>query len=484
LTGSTGPTGATGLTGSTGPTGVTGNIGATGAIGSTGPTGPATAINATATTGATSLFPVLVGGAGSNQTPFIRTESQAFQFNPGTNTLTVANLTVTAGLTVEGLTTNINTTNLVVEDKNIIIGDVNTPSDVTAAGGGITLKGATDKTIIWNNATAGWEFNQNVTTTGNIGAGINDPLGKLHLRNTTVGSIARMESTGGANLHGLYIGIGNASDGTSLDNYITFQSSGSDVGGFTWGTGNTERVRLTPAGNVGIGTTTPGQTLDVNGAITTQTYFNVDNTNSSREKIKLYADQSDYVIGMQNGITFGGLNDWGMTFQFNDDDDRGFWWGDAAHTTAQGAMALTTNGLLTVASGIRVGYGQSDTTIPTSGLLDVSGSIRVDGLSLQDTATVTTTSTTQTALASYAVATYATGKFLIQATQGSIRQISELLVTHNGTLSTATEYGIVKTGATLYNVTTDISGGNVRVLVTSTSATSTVYRTSFTLIGV
>jgi hypothetical protein len=173
-----------------------------------------------------------------------------------------------------------------------------------------------------------------------------------------------------------------------------------------------------------------------------------------------------------------------MTFQFNSEDDRGFWWGDTVHTTAQGAMALTTNGLLTVASGIRVGYGESDTANPTANLLDVSGSISIDGLSLQDTATVTTTSTTQTALASYAVATYATGKFLIQATQGSIRQISELLVTHNGTLSTATEYGIVKTGATLYNVTTDISGGNVRVLVTSTSATSTVYRTSFTLIGV
>jgi hypothetical protein len=108
----------------------------------------------------------------------------------------------------------------------------------------------------------------------------------------------------------------------------------------------------------------------------------------------------------------------------------------------------------------------------------------VNSIAFKGAATVTTTSTTQTALASYAVATYATGKFLIQATQGSIRQISELLVTHNGTTSTATEYGILKTGATLFNVTTDISGGNVRLLVTSTSATSTVYRTSFTLIGV
>lgn len=110
--------------------------------------------------------------------------------------------------------------------------------------------------------------------------------------------------------------------------------------------------------------------------------------------------------------------------------------------------------------------------------------ISLDGLSTQDTATVTTTSTAQTALASFAVATFGSGKFLIQATRGSIRQMSELLVVHNGTTAEATEYAIVQTGTKLFTTEVDISGGNVRVLVTSTATTSTVYRTSFTLIGV
>jgi len=44
-------------------------------------------------------------------------------------------LTVTGDLTVNGTTTNINTTNLVVEDKNIILGDVASPSTTTADGG-------------------------------------------------------------------------------------------------------------------------------------------------------------------------------------------------------------------------------------------------------------------------------------------------------------------------------------------------------------
>ena len=71
-------------------------------------------------------------------------------------------LTVTGGLTVNGTTTNINTTNLVVEDKNIIIADVTTPTDTTADGGGITVKGATDKTFNWVNATAAWTSSEDL----------------------------------------------------------------------------------------------------------------------------------------------------------------------------------------------------------------------------------------------------------------------------------------------------------------------------------
>ena len=44
-------------------------------------------------------------------------------------------------------------------------GSVDTPSDATADGGGITLKGATDKTITWANGTDSWDFNQAIKTT-------------------------------------------------------------------------------------------------------------------------------------------------------------------------------------------------------------------------------------------------------------------------------------------------------------------------------
>lgn len=72
------------------------------------------------------------------------------------------NVIVQGDLTVNGTTTTIDTANLVVEDKNIEIGKVATPTDVTADGGGITLKGTTDKTITWVDATDAWTFSEHV----------------------------------------------------------------------------------------------------------------------------------------------------------------------------------------------------------------------------------------------------------------------------------------------------------------------------------
>ena len=78
------------------------------------------------------------------------------------------NVVVGGDLTINGTTTTIDTANLLVEDKNIIIGNVSSPTDTTADGGGITLKGASDYTINWSNANNRWEFNQGIHSTGSI----------------------------------------------------------------------------------------------------------------------------------------------------------------------------------------------------------------------------------------------------------------------------------------------------------------------------
>jgi hypothetical protein len=69
---------------------------------------------------------------------------------------TTGNLTVGGDLIVNGTTTTVNSTTITVDDKNIELGSVATPTNITADGGGITLKGATDKTLTWVNSTGAW----------------------------------------------------------------------------------------------------------------------------------------------------------------------------------------------------------------------------------------------------------------------------------------------------------------------------------------
>ena len=81
---------------------------------------------------------------------------------PNIGAATGTSLTLSGDLTVNGTTTTINSTTLAVDDKNITLGDVNTPTDTTADGGGITLKGATDKTFNWVDATDSWTSSEHI----------------------------------------------------------------------------------------------------------------------------------------------------------------------------------------------------------------------------------------------------------------------------------------------------------------------------------
>ena len=246
------------------------------------------------------------------------------------------------------------------------------------------------------------------TTTGNIT--ISKSLPKLILDSPSTGdnwtdqgaqiSLGESGDGGSAALHITYVGNGygyigmGALPSTGIPPYsairfkynaddLYFYSNPSIAGSTNWHSGNDGSGSGLDADTVdGIegsnlvtldGTQTITGDKDFDGTLT----YDLLNgpSASSRDKVRVYP-ASSYTIGMQSGITFGGLGDWGMTFQFNSDADRGFWWGDTAHSTAQGAMALTTEGKLTVADSVRIGYGESDTTTPgATHQLDVSGQI-------------------------------------------------------------------------------------------------------------
>ena len=170
----------------------------------------------------------------------------------GTATINNAEVVISGNLTVNGTTTTVNSTTITVDDKNLELGSVAVPSNTTADGGGITLKGATDKTFNWVNATAAWTSSED----------LNLLTGKVYeINGTTV-------------LSGSALGTGiTGSSLTSVGTIATGVWQGTLVGSTYGGTGvNNGSNTLTLAGNVThAGAFTQSFTATANTAVTLPT---------------------------------------------------------------------------------------------------------------------------------------------------------------------------------------------------------------------
>lgn len=147
-------------------------------------------------------------------------------------------LTVTGDLTVNGTVTTVNSTTVTVDDKNLELGATTSPTDTTADGGGITLKGTTDKTFNWVDATDSWTSSEHLDL---------------------------------ASGKGYYIGTTSVLDSTTLGSGVV-NSSLTSVGTINSGTWQGSIVAPTYGGtgvNNGTSTITIGGNLSVIGAYTT-----------------------------------------------------------------------------------------------------------------------------------------------------------------------------------------------------------------------
>ena len=100
------------------------------------------------------------------------------------------------------------------------------------------------------------------------------------------------------------------------------------------------------------------------------------------------------------------------------------------------------------------------------------------------TTSLTTTATTQVALLSLDLSVYRSVEYQIQVTEGSKYHTTKILAIHNGTAAVFNEYGTLNIGDSTATFDVDISGSNLRLLVTPASSNSTVFKVKFTAIKV
>ena len=191
------------------------------------------------------------------------------------NTTFSNDLTVSGNLTVSGTTTTISSTTINVDDKNIELGAVDDPTDTTADGGGLTLKGDSDHTITWTNSTDSWDFSEHVNLASGKEFKIN---GTSVLSGSTLGSGVTASSLAS---------VGTLTSGTWSASTIAVNKGGTGQTSYTNGqlligntTNNTlSKATLTAGSNITItngngsitiaaaaGTPTAGDGIDVSGS--------------------------------------------------------------------------------------------------------------------------------------------------------------------------------------------------------------------------
>jgi hypothetical protein len=337
------------------------------------------------------------------------------------------NLTVTGDLTINGTTTTVNATTITVDDKNIELGSVASPSNTTADGGGITLKGATDKTLNWVNATGAWtsseDFNLVTGKTFEINA-VNVLDASSVLGSATTATVAGAATT-------LTIG---ATSGTATIRNAT--------------------VAITNAATVGstlavTGATTLTGALAANGGISVDTNaFTVADTTGNTS-----------IAGTLN-VTGATVLNGGLTM----DTDKFTVADTTGNTSIGGTLSVTgvttLTGLVNANGGIAVdtnAFTVADTTGNTAiaGTLNVTGTTTLGNLTIGSTKTIDVGANKVTNLGAPTVASdAATKQYVDTVASASIHYHTPVRVESPTALNATYNNGTSGVGATLTNAGT------------------------------
>lgn len=151
-------------------------------------------------------------------------------------------------------------------------------------------------------------------------------------------------------------------------------------------------------------------------------------------------------------------------------------------TAGNGFVTGIFGGNTIVASTVRGGNVTSSGNLAFSTNSSFSSLVRAEaGYTLQGdhgiiaANTWTAANTSQQVMDEFALATYRSAKYVISATDTAVPltpkyQTTEIIVMHDDTVTYTTEYASLVSNGTLLAISSDISGANVRILVTPTTA--------------
>ena len=239
-----------------------------------------------------------------------------------TGALTVStNATITGNLTVNGTTTTVDSVTLSVKDKNIEMGVVSSPSDTTADGGGLTLKGASDKTFNWVNATDAWTSSEHihVLDNKNLLVGTGSDLSIYHDGTDSIISNA----TNVLKTHSSHLFIRNAAGNEDIAKFV-------QDGAVELYHNNSKKLETTSGGinvtgainvNGSALSTAPQITATASGAITAGDRVII-NTNGTVTKAQASFTEITTAIG--NELEFQGYDILGLQVCYNPVDDYYF----------------------------------------------------------------------------------------------------------------------------------------------------------------
>lgn len=302
------------ISGISGYSGYSGISGTSGTSGTSGAAGPSTTINATNDTSSATLYPVMVAANGSNQTAKVTTSKLVFDAANGnlgigtsspTNKLEVwGNIVQYGGSAASygGVILRNNGSSNYTVDGRFVLDAVNSPNNLIVG---------TDSSHPVNFITGG-TTRMNIDSSGNVGIGGTSGRGSNTTRLTVVNTSSTGSSAGveikswGDPLLVLQTG-GSSSlvDNASLiwnswaGSPIVFATAGGVGGSFN------ERVRIDSSGNVGIGSSSPGQALVIGRTGNAQILV----TTITSGNPSIYLDAS----GVNNGQLFVDRSDAGIT---------------------------------------------------------------------------------------------------------------------------------------------------------------------------